>query len=156
MYGVCLRYAKNRYDADDIFQQGFYLVYKNINQLKNNDALSGWIKRIFVNSAIEFNRKINQMIVIDDSEMPLKESIVDVNQALSNLGVDELTKLIQQLPKESRKVFNLYMIDGLSHKEIAEKLNISESTSKSQLHYAKNILKQKIINRTVITKKANY
>jgi len=156
MYGVCLRYAKNRDDADDIFQQGFYLVYKNIDQLKNNDALSGWIKRIFVNAAIEFNRKINQMIVIEDNEMPLRDNLIDINQALSNLAVDELTKLIQQLPNESRKVFNLYMIEGLSHKEIAEKLNVSESTSKSQLHYAKNILKQKIINRTSITKKVSH
>lgn len=63
MYGICLRYAKNRDDADDIFQQGFYLVYKNIDQLKNNDALSGWIKRVFVNAAIEFNRKISKIII---------------------------------------------------------------------------------------------
>ncbi|MBL4592473.1 MAG: sigma-70 family RNA polymerase sigma factor [Flavobacteriales bacterium] len=156
MYGICLRYAKNRDDADDIFQQGFYLVYKNIDQLKNNDALSGWIKRIFVNSAIEFNRKINQMIVVEDNEMNLQDSLIDVNQALSNLAVDELTKLIQQLPKGCRKVFNLYMIEGLSHKEIAEKLNISESTSKSQLYEARNTLKKKIINRTGIEKKVSH
>ena len=153
MYGVCLRYAKNRNDADDMFQQGFYLVYKNINQIKNNNALSGWVKRIFVNVAIEFNRKTYQMKVVkDDKIIPLKENSIDVNQALSNLAVDELTKLIQQLPKKSRKIFNLYMIEGLSHKEIAEKLNVSESTSKSQLHYAKNILKQKIVEYSNINK----
>ncbi len=143
-----MRYAKNRTDADDIFQQGFYLVYKNIGQLKDYRALSGWIKRIFVNAAIEFNRRTYQMRVVSEEELVINESVVDVNQALSNLAVDELTKLIQQLPKESRKVFNLYMVEDLSHKEIAKKLKISLSTSKSQLHYAKNLLKQKIITNT--------
>ncbi|PCJ24805.1 MAG: hypothetical protein COA97_09100 [Flavobacteriales bacterium] len=153
MYSICLRYANNKDDADDIFQQSFYLVYKNINQLKNCDALSGWIKRIFVNCAIEHNRKASQLRIVEDIDV-LAEKSTTINKALDNLAIDELTILIQQLPEGCKKVFNLYVIEEFSHKEIAEQLNISLGTSKSQLHDARKMLKQKIIlNSSVQHKK---
>jgi len=150
MFSVCLRYAKNKEEAEDVFQQSFYLVYKNIKQLKNYDALSGWIKRIFVNTALEYNRKASQLRVVENIDVALNKSTVDVNDALSNLSTNELTALIQQLPVGCRKIFNLYVVEGFSHKEIAKKLKISVGTSKSQLHDARKILKNKIVNNTRI------
>ncbi len=156
MFSVCLRYAKNKQEAEDIFQQGFYLVYKNIKQLKNCEALSGWIKRIFVNTALEYNRKASQLRIVEDTSITFKQTVFDMNDALANLAIDELTALIQQLPTGCRKIFNLYVIEGFSHKEIAKKLKISVGTSKSQLHDARKILKIKIINNThVLLNKSN-
>lgn len=148
MFSVCLRYAQNKEEAEDIFQQGFYLVYKNINQLKNVDALSGWIKRIFVNVALENNRKIGFLKVIEDMDIVAHTSLIEVNEALDHLATEELTALIQQLPTGCRKVFNLYVVEGFSHQEIAEEMKISIGTSKSQLHDARTLLKQKIINNS--------
>lgn len=152
MYSVCLRYVKNNTDADDVFQQGFMLVYKNIGQLKNIDALSGWIKRIFVNVAIEHNRKKNQLRVVENIETE-RISTTDVNNAISQMAVNEITNYIQLLPNGCREVFNLYVIDGFSHKEIADQLGISVGTSKSQLFDARKILKNKITNNKRPVKK---
>ncbi|MDF1672939.1 MAG: sigma-70 family RNA polymerase sigma factor [Vicingaceae bacterium] len=152
MYSICLRYVKNNTDADDVFQQGFMLVYKNIGQLKNVDALSGWIKRIFVNVAIEFNRKKYQLRVVENPEAEPIASL-DVNNAISQMAVNEITALIQQLPTGCREVFNLYVIDGFSHKEIADQLGISVGTSKSQLFDARKILKNKISSKKTYVKK---
>ena len=124
MFSVCLRYTQNREEAEDVFQQGFYLVYKNINQLKNVDALSGWIKRIFVNVALENNRKTSYLRVVEDINIISDKNLTGVNDALDHLATEELTKLIQKLPAGCRKVFNLYVIEGFSHQEIAEKMEI--------------------------------
>ncbi|PJA07612.1 MAG: hypothetical protein COX70_06130 [Flavobacteriales bacterium CG_4_10_14_0_2_um_filter_32_8] len=148
MFSVCLRYAQNKEEAEDIFQQGFYLIYKNINQLKNVDALSGWIKRIFVNVALENNRKTSYLKVIEGVDIVSHNSLTEVNEALDHLATEELTALIQQLPIGCRKVFNLYVVEGFSHQEIAEEMKISIGTSKSQLHDARTLLKQKIINNS--------
>ncbi len=150
MYSICLRYSRDKEDADDIFQQAFYLVYKNLEQLKNTNALSGWIKTIFVNTALKHisNTKLSRHSDID--EIGGDHITEDWNHALSNLGTDELTNLIQQLPSGSRTVFNMYIIDGFSHKEISLKLNISIGTSKSQLHDARKWLQKKIINNTKV------
>ena len=154
MYSVCLRYSKNQTDAEDIFQEGFYLVYKNLSQLKNENALSGWIKKIFVNVAIEHNKKKHKLRVVEDSELQPNIITVDINEAISQMATKELTVLIQQLPTGCREVFNMYVVDGYSHKEIAEQLNVSIGTSKSQLFDARKLLKKKIsINNTTSTRK---
>jgi len=145
MFSVCLRYSKNQTDAEDIFQEGFYLVYKNLTQLKNKEALSGWIKKIFVNVAIEHNRKKYQLRIVEDSDSVSNITAIDLNEAISKLATKELTILIQQLPAGCREVFNLYVVDGYPHKDIAEQLSISIGTSKSQLFDARKILKKKII-----------
>ena len=150
MYSICLRYSKNRETADDIFQQAFYLVYKNLEQLKNTDALSGWIKTIFVNTALKQINSTKLSTSIDIDEISETHVPGDWNNALSNLGTDELTTFIQQLPSGCRTIFNMYIIDGYSHKEIAQKLDISIGTSKSQLHDARKWLQKKIISNTKV------
>ena len=146
MYSVCLRYVKNQTDAEDVFQQGFFLVYKNLHQLKNESALSGWIKKIFVNVALEHNRKKYQLRIVENPEIQLNQNYIEINEAIDFLAIEELTTIIQSLPTGCREVFNLYVIDGYSHKEIAEQMKISIGTSKSQLFDARKILKRKIIN----------
>ena len=153
MYSVCMRYAQDSENANDMFQDGFYLVYKNIHQLKNVDAISGWIKRIFINTAIKQCKMASRTILYQEIKHA-NISSVDWNEAESNLGTEEIAKLIQELPVGCRTVFNLYVIEGYSHNEIAEQMEISIGTSKSQLHDARKILKQKLadiskIKRTI-------
>lgn len=144
MFSVCLRYTKNQEDAEDVFQQAFFLIYKNLFQLKDVEALSGWIKRIVVNEAIEFTKRKYYLRVVDSMDASLNLLPDNAEDVLSQMSTDELTNLIQQLPTGCREVFNMYVIDGFSHKEISEKLNISIGTSKSQLFDARKILKMKI------------
>ena len=155
MYSVCLRYAKNQEDANDIFQQSFFLIYKNIGQLKNPDALSGWIKTIFVNTALEHIRKSVSFIEVSPNGHNVQHEDNNWNEALSRLATEELTGLIQQLPEGYRLVFNLFVIEGFTHKEIAEKLDISVGTSKSQLFDAKKQLKKWIVKHSVYGTKQN-
>lgn len=150
MYSICMRYAKDKEDADDIFQQGFYLVYKNIGQIRDAKAMSGWIKRIFVNTALESYNKKKRVSLVENDQLDTNENLNSWNEAISNLGAEEITNLIQKLPNACRTVFNMYVIDNMSHKEIAKKLSISEGTSKSNLHDARKILKRKIINSNKI------
>jgi RNA polymerase sigma-70 factor (ECF subfamily) len=144
MLSVCHRYSNNSDDAKDIFQQAFYQIYKNIGQIKDYRALSGWVKRIFVNVALQHYKKNQALFIVEDlsnSELNLLDSI----DPLSHMLEDEIIQLIQKLPEGCRKVFNMYAIEGYSHKEIAKELNISTGTSKSQLHDARKILKKAIL-----------
>ena len=126
-----MRYAQNKEDADDIFQQGFYLVYKNIGQIRDAKAMSGWIKRIFVNTALESYNKKKRVSLVEDDQLDTNENLNSWNEAISNLGAEEITNLIQKLPNACRTVFNMYVIDNMSHKEIAKKLSISAKSPKS-------------------------
>jgi len=141
-----MRYTSNKADADDIFQQAFYLVYKNLNQLKNLEALSGWIKSVFVNAALAFLRTKKQVLIEAEDHSNYDKNLFNINDALGNLEAEEMIHLIQKLPEGCRAVFNLYVIDGFKHKEIAEQLNISIGTSKSQLHEARYFLKKWILS----------
>lgn len=152
MLSVCYRYVQNKDDAEEIFQQGFYLVYKNLWQLKDRKALSGWVKRIFVNAALQYNLQKQTLYALGD-ETGLQDNETEANAALSGLETEELTKLIQALPAGCREVFNMYAIEGYSHKEIAGTMNISVGTSKSQLHDARAMLKKSIIKTGKIAKK---
>ena len=151
MYSICMRYANSKNDANDIFQQAFYLIYKNLSQVKNPEALSGWVKRIFVNTALEVIKKNARFSNVNNIE-PLVDSNENLNFAIQNIGIEELAALIQQLPEGTRMVFNLYAIEGYSHKEIAKDLDISIGTSKSQLFDARKKLKEALINSQIITK----
>ena len=144
-----MRYSKNTDGANDIFQQAFYLIYKNIGQLKNEKALSGWIKSIFINTALEYIKKNAKFSTLENLDQH-HDATWDWNEAVSNLAVNELTKLIQELPEGCQAIFNLYIIEGFSHKEIATKLNISVGTSKSQLYDARRLLKKKIVTNSII------
>ncbi|MFB1021679.1 MAG: sigma-70 family RNA polymerase sigma factor [Vicingaceae bacterium] len=131
MYYVCLRYARHASEAQDMLQDGFIKVFDNIGSFKSNGSFEGWIRRIVVNTALNYCRKSSfkqEQIGIEDYQDTVVKS-----KAVSNLGEKELLALIQKLPDGYRMVFNLYVIEGYSHKEIGEMLNVTESTSRSQL-----------------------
>ena len=131
MYYVCLRYARHASEAQDMLQDGFIKVFDNISSFKSNGSFEGWIRRIMVNTSLNYCRKSsfkNEQIGLEDYQ----DRVVN-SKAVSNLGEKELLALIQKLPDGYRMVFNLYVIEGYSHKEIGELLDITESTSRSQL-----------------------
>lgn len=139
--GICLRYTRDPDEAQDVLQETFIKIFEKIGQVKEPKALPGWVKRIAVNTSI--NHYHQQKRVYQQSDI---EEVFDLpgeeETALSNLSNQELLHLIAQLPEGYRMVFNLYVIEGFQHKEIAEMLNVSEGTSKSQLSKAKSMLKR--------------
>ena len=143
MFGICLRYGSDYHTAEDILQDGFVKVFKNIPNFRNEGSLEGWIRRIFVNTAIEYYRKRTRSFRFSPLEVVADKSVEDVQ--LYSLERDELLGLIQQLPDGYRLVFNLYVIEGFSHQEISEKLQVNLGTSKSQLARAKKYLRKLII-----------
>lgn len=137
MFSICLRYAENKEDAQDILQDGFVKVFKKVNTFKHKGSFEGWIRRIMVHTAIEHYRKRSKYFMVDINEA--HEQSFDAD-ALVNLSTAEIIKLVQELPAGYRTVFNLFVIEGYAHQEIADMLNISEGTSKSQLSRAKKML----------------
>lgn len=145
MYAVCLRYAGNADDAQDLLQEGFIKVYNNLQKFRGEGSFEGWIRRIFINTSIEhFRRKTNLRTVSETEEKGIEDKSLT---ALDNLGEKDILKLIQELSPGYRTVFNLYVVEGYAHKEIAGMLGISEGTSKSQLARAKNILQDLVKTR---------
>ena len=145
MFGICLRYAANSEDAKDILQDGFVKVFVNLGKFKGIGSFEGWMRRIFVNTAIEHYRKKNQLYAISENQ---EENIPNHEvSALDALEADDIIRLISELPNGYRTVFNLFAVEGYSHKEIATMMNISEGTSKSQYARAKAWLQEKIGNR---------
>lgn len=143
MYGVCLRYADNEDEAKDILQDGFIKVFVNLKQFNNKGSFEGWIRRIIVNTALEKFRDKNYLFAVNmESEYDSNRSHYD--HILSELSAKDLLKLIHDLSPQYRMVFNLYAIEGYSHKEICERLKIKEGTSKSNLSRAREILKEKV------------
>jgi len=143
MLAVCMRYAKDRMEAEDSLQMGYIRIFQKINEYRGDGSFEGWMRRIMVNTAIESYRKniksLNVLPIDDAFEQP--STGFDFNR----LGMQDLMKIIQNLADGYRMVFNMYAIEGYSHKEIAEMLGISEGASKSQLSRARAILKQEII-----------
>jgi len=142
MFGICLRYANDYHSAEDILQEGFIKVFHNIDRFRSEGSFEGWMKRIFINTAIEYYRKQNNHNGHAELEMVAMQHIPET--ALENLATQDLLKLIQRLSPGYRTVFNLYVIEGYSHKEVAKMLGISEGTSKSQLARAKGLLKKMV------------
>lgn len=143
MFGICLRYAKDYHGAEDILQEGFVKVFNNIDKFRGDGSFEGWMKRIFVNTAIENYRKSQNHKGHIEVEHATFQQVSAT--AIQNLATQDLLKLIQKLSPGYKMVFNLYVIEGFSHKEIAEKLTISEGTSKSQLARARAILQKMVI-----------
>jgi len=143
MMGVCMRYAKDTFEAEDVLQMGFVKVFQKISDFRGEGSFEGWIRRIMVNTAIESYRKnLRNLNLVDIDEVyDQPQNTFD----MSGLELKDLLKLVQQLPNGYRLVFNLYVIEGYSHKEIANQLGITEGASKSQLSRARAILKEKII-----------
>lgn len=147
LFAVCLKYSRNRQEAKDNFQESFITIFENIGQYKNKGSFEGWLKRITINTSLQKYRKQTVFKIIDESRIAQKE---EVNLYVDHgVDLDFLLKIIQELPDRYRMVFNLYALDGYSHKEIADLLNISEGTSKSNLARARQKLKERIINYNV-------
>ncbi len=145
MMGVCLRYARNEHDALDILQEGFIKVFRNITKYQPGTTLAAWIRRIMVNTAIDYYRKNIRRRTEDlDTAYELKSTDAD---AISQCSEKEILEAVQQLTPAYRVVFNLYVIEGYSHKEIAELMEITESTSRS------NLVKSRMKLRAIINKK---
>ena len=145
MYLVALRYSKMQQEAEDILQEAFVKVFRNIKDFRKDSSLAYWIKRIVVNTALNHQRsKLYLYPMVDVTELndwSENESII------SSMGYQELLELIQELPTGCQVIFNLFAIEGYKHHEIAKQLEISEGTSKSQYSRAKSILIQKIMNQ---------
>lgn len=142
MYAVCLRYCKDTDDAQDLLQDGFIKIFKNLEKFRGEGSFEGWIRRIFVNTSIEHFRKNTKKIATSDSQ----ELVIEDPSwnALDNLAEKDIISLIQNLSPGYRQVFNMYVIEGYTHSDIGEILGISEGTSKSQLARAKAILKNMV------------
>lgn len=142
MWSLCLRYGQNRMIAEDMFQEGFVRVYEKIGSYLGQGSLEGWIRRIMVNSAINFLEKHKRHITEPESS-----SASEASQApgtIEQLSAEEMTRMIQRLPDNYRIVFNMFAIEGYSHREISELLGVSENTSKSRMLRARQILQQMI------------
>lgn len=148
MMMLCRRYVKNPRDAEELMLDGFFRFFKHLHKLsyQGDAALNGWLKKIMINECLMFMRKKNLFVVASENrpeEIPIEE------QALNNLSAAEIFNLIVQLPAGYRTVFNLYVVEGMSHRDIAELLGISEGTSKSQLSKAKSLLQKMLqLNQT--------
>jgi RNA polymerase sigma-70 factor (ECF subfamily) len=142
MYGVCLRYAANAEEAEDVLQEGFIKVFRKMTTFRNEGSFEGWIRRIFVNTAIEHYRKKTYLQPITEQE----ENTVEGKyiSVLDKLAEKDIINLVQQLSPGYRTVFNMYVVEGYTHKQIADQLGISEGTSKSQLSRAKQILQEMV------------
>ncbi len=141
MFGVCMRYVKNREDAEDILIEGMYKVMDKIQSFKGNGSFEGWIRRILVNESLMWLRKRHNFnISIENSNVEIKTTIT----AQDKLQEQDILNLLNKLPVGYRTVFNLYVIEGYKHREIAEILGVSINTSKSQLILAKKRLKSMI------------
>ena len=143
MLGVCLRYTDHKDDAEDVMQDGFIKVYQHIGGFKSKGSLEGWIRRIMVHTAIEHYRKRSRYFMVDIDHAGDIELQAD---QLTQMSREELLTMIQALPPGYRTVFNLYVVEGYPHKEIAKMLKISPGTSKSQLSRAKSLLKTQLQN----------
>ncbi|MEM6643977.1 MAG: RNA polymerase sigma factor [Bacteroidota bacterium] len=145
MYLVALRYSKMQQEAEDILQESFIKVFKNIQNFRKDSSLAYWIKRIVVNTALNHQRsKLYLYPMVDVNDL---NDWSDQEDVIADLGYQELLVLIQELPAGCQAIFNLFAIEGYKHHEIAKKLEISEGTSKSQYSRAKSILVEKIMSQ---------
>ncbi|MEL6922827.1 MAG: sigma-70 family RNA polymerase sigma factor [Bacteroidota bacterium] len=144
LFVLCLRYASHRAEAEDFLQDGFVKIFQDLHQFDSNKgSLSAWTRRVVLNVVFQHLRKKR----IEYSSTPVEDfanQFSSTEDVLAQMSAQELMQVIQQLPEGYRIVFNMYIVDGYTHKEIAAELGISESTSKSQLHKAKTYLKRQL------------
>lgn len=144
MMAVCLRYSRDKAEAEDLLQESFIKIFTNLASYKNDGPIEMWVRRIVINTSIKRYHKLSYKNESPSSdEMPEKEQSIS---AYDEIVYEELLKMVEELPDGYRIVFNLYAIEGYSHKEIADLLNIKEATSRSQLVKARMVLQQKITN----------
>ena len=143
-FGLCLKYSASYADAQDNFQEGFLFIFRKINQYSGKGSFEGWVKRIVINNALQKYKGVRFMEVLNDN---IPDIDVEIDE--EEISLDYLLQIIQELPDQYRIVFSLYVLDDYSHQEISEMLSISTGTTKSNLHRARLILKEKIEKRTV-------
>jgi len=151
MMGICLRYASSSEEAQDLAQDGWIKVFERLQSFRFEGSLEGWIKRIMVNTSLDFLRRNKQMMQSLDESSESHSALQTDAEAFSRMSAKELMAVVQQLPAGYRTVFNLYAIEGYSHKEIAALLHIAESTSKSQYIRAKACLQRMLITENVLS-----
>jgi RNA polymerase sigma factor, sigma-70 family len=142
MMGLCMRYVSNRETAHDLLQDGFVKVFTSMHLYSNLGPFEAWMRMIFVNMAIEYIRKKD--ILRDTIDLENIQELTEEETAVSRLSAETIMEYVQQLPSGFRTIFNLYAIEGYSHKEIGNKLNISEGTSRSQYARARQWLQKRI------------
>lgn len=140
LFAVCLKYSRNRAEAEDNLQDAFLTIFKKIGQFNNKGSLEGWLKRVVINTALQRYR--NHVVLDIVNENILEDTEVEIDE--DDISIDFLLQCIQELPDRYRLVFNLYALDGYSHKEIAKMLDITTGTTKSNLSRARLILKEKV------------
>ena len=146
MFPVCLRYMSSREEAEDVLQEGFVTLFSKLDSYSGKGSFEGWARKIFVNTALMQLRKNDVLKESEDLEGAWDISSQDPT-IIQNIGYQELLEIIESLPPGFRTVFNMYVIEGYSHKEIGEALGISENTSRSQLQRARMILQKKILEK---------
>lgn len=150
LYAICLRYSKNEEEAQDILQDSFVKIFTKLNTFQFSGSFEGWLKKITTNTAIEYYRKKIDVETVEEINFSPYLAV----DSEKNLEVEELLKMIQELPEGYRVIFNMYAIDGYTHSEIAQKLNISEGTSKSQLSRARAHLQKKFKEKFELPRKS--
>lgn len=151
LFSLCLKYSNDYAAAEDTLHDAFITIFKKIEQYRHKGSFEGWMKRIAINTALQKFRSVGVFDIINDDQ--IEEVTVEVDN--DDIHIDFLLKIIQELPDRYRLVFNLYALDGYSHSEIAEMLNINIGTSKSNLARARMILKEKIENNNMRTNSQN-
>ena len=149
MFGLCLRYADSTDEAEDMLSEGFLKVFSNLDKYENTGSFESWMKRVMANAALDHRRKYHRNVNYADLE-EVEDSIAvgfDVNAAIGRMRSEDMVALIQQLPTATRTVFNLFVLEGFSHAEIAQQLNISEGTSAWHVNAARARLKKEIYQR---------
>ena len=154
MFVVCLRYSANREEAEEILQEGFLKVFEFIHQFRFAGSFEGWIRKIMVNCALQKYRSKKHLHALVNIEATDFDDLYD-DDIITQLNTKELLKMVQLLSPAYRMVFNLYVFEGMKHREIAEQLNISEGTSKSNLYDARKIL-QRLVNNSFKVAKQNF
>ncbi|WP_407534840.1 RNA polymerase sigma factor [Elizabethkingia miricola] len=145
LFSICLRYSGNYENAQDVFQEGFILIFKKITQYSFSGSFEGWIKRVMVNLNLEKYRQKEIWLTEIEENMPLIDEADNDSDDFQNVNYQDLIKYVQNLPTQYRQVFNLYVFEEYTHNEIAESLKISPGTSKSNLSRAREILRKELM-----------
>tara|TARA_R110002167_G_scaffold206691_5_gene410743 strand:+ start:5659 stop:6174 length:516 start_codon:yes stop_codon:yes gene_type:complete len=140
LFGICLKYSRNKTEAEDNLHDSFMTIFDKIHQYQSKGSFEGWIKRITVNTVLQKYRKEDHLQVVSENI----EEEVEVASGYADIDIDTLLKYIQELPNKYRLTFNMYVLDGFTHNEIAQQLGTSVGTSKSNLARARMLLKEKI------------
>lgn len=140
LFSLCLKYSKNYVEAEDNLQDAFVTIFNKMSQFKSKGSLEGWMKRITINTALQRYRSVGIFDIVNEDQ--IEDVTIEIDE--DTVSIDYLLNIIQELPDRYRLVFNLYVLDDYSHKEIAEMLNITTGTSKSNLARARLILKDKV------------